>query len=59
MEFIVVFLIWLFCGWVCSSIAESKGYDKNLAWAVGFFTGIIGIFIYAGLKDKNDALRKQ
>jgi len=52
MEALVVLLGWFLCGWICAGIAESKGYNKGTAWAVGIILGVLGILYYASLKDK-------
>jgi len=56
METLVVLLGWFACGWICSMIAESKGYDKGTAWAVGIIFGVFGILYYGNLKDKTKSL---
>lgn len=45
-------LILALCVGACYKLADKKGYNKYIAIVVGALTGIIGIIIYACLKNK-------
>ncbi len=45
MEFFVIIIVGIICGFISKSINESKGYDGGFWW--GFLLSIIGIIVVA------------
>ncbi len=57
MEWILVVVVWLVCGFICEYMGKNKG-QKNCFW-YGFLLGIIGIIIVACLKDRSGEVQNE
>jgi len=55
MVILIVFIVCLMCGFICSSIASNKNLGGCLWFFIGFITGIFGIIIVLlAPPDKNE-----
>ncbi len=57
MDWVIVLIVWLICGFICEYMGKNKG-QKGCFW-YGFLLGIIGIIIVACLKDKSGEIQNE
>jgi uncharacterized iron-regulated membrane protein len=60
---IISIVVWLgvalACAFISANMARKKGHSYGGFWALGFFTGIIGIIVAAVIEDKTKQAYQQ